>query len=288
MDDPKTVHAQEERRLFYVALTRAEDRLVLCAKKGTGKKDPTPPGYLRQLTAAKELAGSVDYETIPVEGRIPEIHAAAERSRISEWVTLPALPQTASRRLSASAIESYERCPLSYKLGREWKLPEEPKANLQFGSAMHLALRAYFAALCLGRDMSADEVVGYFLDEFKKAKIDDPTQRRLYEQDGDRQLRQFLESPAAIPQGRIAFLEYSFTEQIAGMKVVGRIDRVDEDDDGYMIVDYKTGRPKSQDFADESLQLSVYALAMSVKKPVKALLFQNLENNSTVSHITSG
>ena len=46
-DDPKNVHSQEERRLFYVAVTRAEDQLILCSKKGTGK-DPTPPGYLRK------------------------------------------------------------------------------------------------------------------------------------------------------------------------------------------------------------------------------------------------
>ena len=79
-------------------------------------------------------------------------------------MTLPALPQTISRRLSASAVESYERCPLSYKLGREWKLPEEPAANLQFGSAMHSALLAYFDAVRKERPMSADEVVSYFLE----------------------------------------------------------------------------------------------------------------------------
>ena len=58
---------------------------------------------------------------------------------------------------------------------------------------------------------------------------------------------------------------------------------MDEDDDGYVIVDYKTGNPKSQEVADKSLQLSIYALAMSAKKPVKLLIFQNLEDNSTVS-----
>ena len=79
--------------------------------------------------------------------------------------------------MSASAVEKYERCPLSYKLGLDWKLPEEPAANLQFGSAMHSALLAYFDAVRKGRPMSADEVVSYFLGEFGKMKIDDPMQR---------------------------------------------------------------------------------------------------------------
>ncbi|HVP53776.1 MAG TPA: ATP-dependent DNA helicase [Candidatus Eisenbacteria bacterium] len=283
-DDPKVAHEQEQRRLFYVALTRAEDHLVLCAKKGTGKKDPTPPGYLRELIAdTKTAPGCVEFKLVAGEVVIPKIHAAAEPiSRIAEWMTLPPLPQTTGRTLSASSIDRYERCPLSYKLGLDWNLPEEAGASGQFGAAMHSALLAHFDAVRKGRPMAVGEVVNYFLEQFRKAKIEDATQRRLYEQEGPRQLKGFLESPAAQPQGRVALLEHSFSFEIAGTRVIGRMDRVDEDHDGWVIVDYKTGNPKSQDAADDSLQLSVYALAMGNAKPVKALIFQNLENNSTV------
>jgi ATP-dependent DNA helicase UvrD/PcrA len=284
-DDPKDVHGQEERRLFYVAVTRAEDQLILCSKKGTGK-DPTPPGYLRKdilAAAARSTPRFAEYALVPADESVPQIEAAAEPgTRLAEWMALPALARTISRRLSASAVEKYERCPLSFKLGLEWKLPEEPAANLQFGSAMHSALLAYFDAVRKERPMSADEVVSYFLGEFGKAKIDDPTQRRLYERDGDVQLRRFLASPAALPHGRVALVEHTFTTELGGTRIAGRIDRVDEDDDGYVIVDYKTGKPKEQEIADKSLQLSTYALAMSAKKPVKLLIFQNLEDNSTV------
>ena len=47
-------------------------------------------------------------------------------------------------------------------------------------------------------------------------------------------------------------------------------------------MDYKTGRPKNQDHADDSLQLSVYALAMQNQGRVKAVIFENLEDHSTV------
>ena len=288
--DPKNVHAQEERRLFYVAVTRAEDQLFLLAKKGTGKKDPTPPGYLRELltAGAKSTKGSVEFATIPSGVVVPTIHAGAQpMSRITEWVNLPPLPQTISRSLSASAVERYERCPLSYKLKIEWNLPEEPGANMQFGSAMHLALKAHFDAARKGRPMSVDEVVDYFRGEFQKAKIDDAVQRDLYERDGCSQLKVFLLSPAAMPHGTVAMLEHGFIREIAGTRVRGRIDRVDEDNDGYVIVDYKTGNPKSQKSADDSLQLSVYALAMGATKPVKALIFQNLGDNSTVQTMRS-
>jgi putative RecB family exonuclease len=130
--------------------------------------------------------------------------------------------------------------------------------------------------------MEIEEVASYFLTEFRKMKIDDPTQRRLYEQQGPRQLKAFLESPAARPHGNVAMLEYSFACDLAGTRVKGRIDRVDECQDGYVIVDYKSGNPKSQANADRSLQLSVYAMALGADKPVKMLVFQNLEDNTTV------
>jgi len=284
-DDPKVVNEQEERRLFYVAITRAEDQLILSGKKGRGKKDVTPSGYLRGLVTAgaTSLKGCVEFGLLPSGEVVDRIEAGAQPvSRIVEWVNLAPLPQTTSRSLSASAIDRYERCPLSYKLGLEWKLPEEPGANMQFGSAMHLALKAHFDAVRKERPMRREEVVSYFLDEFAKAKLEDPVQRTLYEFNGRRQLLAFLGSTAATPHGTIALLEHWFKCAVGGTRLNGRIDRVDEDADGYVIVDYKTGNPKSQDFADRSLQLSVYAMAMDAGKPVKALIFQNLEDNTTV------
>ena len=62
-----------------------------------------------------------------------------------------------------------------------------------------------------------------------------------------------------------------------------RIDRVSGD--AVVITDYKTGRPRSQQDADESLQLSIYALAARAKWGYQAerLVFHNLEGNARVS-----
>ena len=55
-DDDKELCKQEERRLFYVAMTRARDSLTIYAKQGTGK-DPSPPGFLRDLLKDSRLLG---------------------------------------------------------------------------------------------------------------------------------------------------------------------------------------------------------------------------------------
>ncbi len=283
-DDPKKLHDEEERRLFYVSVTRAEDELIMSGKPA-GKKDLTPSGYLRDLVSlnAGPLAGRLEFRPVPEGTLLPSVQAAAApQLRVHEWVTLPPLGNTRILRLSPSAIDNYSMCPLRYKLSRDWNLPEEPGAAMQFGAAMHTALMGYFDAQRKGKVLDAETVIASFLDEFSKAKIDEPLQRELYEKNGRRQLLAFLNSPATKPHGKVLKVEHRIDMEIAGAKVVGRIDRVDEDDDGLTIVDYKTGRPKNQDVADDSLQLSVYALAMEKEGRVKAVVFENLEDRSTI------
>ncbi|HWS17442.1 MAG TPA: ATP-dependent helicase, partial [Candidatus Elarobacter sp.] len=55
----KLVHDQEERRLFYVAITRARDRLSIGSRPGKGKKDPTPPGFLRPMIGDRRLKAAL-------------------------------------------------------------------------------------------------------------------------------------------------------------------------------------------------------------------------------------
>ncbi len=284
-DDPKQLHEEEERRLFYVAMTRAQDELILTGKPG-GKKDLTPAGYLRELAGLKlsRLRGHLEFSEVPEGALVNSIQAsAAPQPRVHDWVALPPLDTTRILRLSPSAIETYSHCPLRYKLERDWNLPEEPGAAMQFGQAIHTALMGYFDAQRKGRNLDAETVIASFLDEFAKAKIDEPLQRELYEKNGRRQLTAFLNSRAATPHGRVAMVEHRIDMEIAGVKVTGRIDRVDEGEDGLTIVDYKTGRPKSQEVADKSLQLSIYALAMQKQGPLKEVIFENLEDHSTVS-----
>ncbi len=284
-DDPKDLHEEEERRLFYVAVTRAEDELILCGKLG-GKKNPAPAGYLRELVnrSPGPLAGIIEFREVPEGTVIGAIHASATpHPQVHDWVAIPPLDTTRILRLSPSAIDNYNTCPLRYKLKRDWNLPEEPAAAMQFGQAIHTALMGYFDAQRKGKSVDAETVIASFLDEFAKAKIEEPLQRELYEKNGRRQLLAFLNSPAATPCGKVAKIEYHIDMEIAGIQVSGRIDRVDESDEGLTVIDYKTGRPKTEEHAKKSLQLSVYALAMQKLGGVKAVVFENLEDRTTVA-----
>src|SRR5579872_6967089 len=287
--DDKTLHGEEERRLFYVAMTRARDSLRLYAREGTGKTDKTPPGYLRELINNRSAAPY--FRAMPAGGAQATLDLAAaasplypNESQTNLWFELPVLDGL-QKRLSASAVDTYERCGLRFKLERDWKIPGRPAAAMQYGAAIHRVLKTYFDSVRLGRPKTDDELIALFRQDLTDAKIQEQYQFELYEQQGLTQLRDFLGAARSIPSDQVLHTEESFEIRLGEITVVGRIDRIDSRPDGSVaIVDYKTGKARDQENADESLQLSLYAIAAKEKWGYKvgALIFHNLEENVPV------
>lgn len=287
--DDKTLHEQEERRLFYVAMTRARDSLRIYAREGTGKTDKTPPGYLRELM--KNRAVTQWFRAIPAGGAQATLDIAAaasplypEESQTTRWFELPVLDGL-HKRLSASAVETYQRCGLQFKLERDWRIAAKPAAAMQYGAAIHRILKTYFDSIRLGRPKSDEEIIELFRIDLTSAKIQEAYQHELYEKQGILQLQDFLAKAGSIPASQVLHTEESFEIKIGETTVVGRIDRIDQRSDGTVaIIDYKTGKARDQESADESLQLSLYAIAAKEKwgYAVGALIFHNLEENVPV------
>jgi RecB family exonuclease len=86
-------------------------------------------------------------------------------------------------------------------------------------------------------------------------------------------------------------MERSFSLDLGEVLLEGRIDQINplvpraqEDEGSVELIDYKTGKPRSQKDADSSLQLSVYALAAQeeMKLRPRRLTFYCLTNNQPV------
>lgn len=284
--DDKTLHDQEERRLFYVAMTRAKNSLHIYGKQGIGR-DKSPSGFLREMMSNAGLQPFLHSRSaLPSQPELIEVAAAgdphASQSRLPAWLELPAIDGLAAR-LSASSIETYETCPLQFKFEREWKLSRQLHAAAQYGAAMHRVLRTYYDSVRLQRTKTAAELTQLFCDDLAACGIEDGYQLELYRRQGIEQLRNFLETPGPAPD--VIHTEEWFDVQIAGTKIAGRIDRMDRAADGSVnIVDYKTGKARSQEDADESLQLSIYAMAAYGKWGYRVgdLVFHNLEGNVPV------
>ena len=281
--DDKTLHIAEERRLFYVAMTRARDALTIHAKCGAGQ-DPTPAGFLRDLLKDRSLRPFLcQREAQRLD--IGSVAPATPAPRLSQWIDLPPTSEF-GQRLSASAVETYESCPLQFKLDREWRIPGEVPAVLQYGATMHRVLRAYYDSRRCERTMSDDRAIEFFRADLRDARIQDSYQYHLYEKQGVGQLKDFLIAARRQPASEVLHTEEFFEIRLQATNIVGRIDRIDRLPDGQIVItDYKTGKPRSQEDADESLQLSIYAWAAREKWGYRAarLVFYNLEENSAVA-----
>jgi ATP-dependent DNA helicase UvrD/PcrA len=286
--DDKTRHEEEERRLFYVAMTRAKDTLAIYAHQGRGKKDPKPTQFLREFMVhpayrkfwfTRSAAAVQDTLFAEEEQRI-----ALQQSNVAGWLLMEPSANFVTG-LSASAIEIYEECPLRFKLEREWNLPRDVSASLHYGAAMHGVLRTFYDAQLYRREIGDDDLLEQFRSALASAGIADRYQYELYLRQGMEQLRQFFDCTRIAPVPEVLETERRFELQVGSTKLTGRVDRIDRTGaETVAIVDYKTGKPKSQEDADESLQLSLYALAAreAFGKRADRLIFHNLENNTAV------
>lgn len=285
----KVLSEQEERRLFYVAMTRAEDRLAIYAKQGAGV-DTRPTKFLRDFMSPAH-AHRRFWQTREAAAVQDELFAAAEeervaieRSNVAAWLLSEPTANFVTG-LSASSIELYQQCPLRFKLEREWNLPRDVPASLHYGAAMHRVLHTFYDAQRYGREIGDEVLLENFRADLATAGIADRYQYDLYLRQGREQLTQFLAWARANAPSEVLQTEQKFDLPVGGTKLTGRVDRMDHlDSGGVAIVDYKTGKPKSQEDADKSLQLSLYALAAQEAWGLRAdrLIFHNLEDNSMV------
>jgi DNA helicase II / ATP-dependent DNA helicase PcrA len=290
-------HIQEERRLFYVALTRAERKLTITTLTEKKGKVPTfiedilmdpavkrrdvlqiaPKVRPREEDAGASGGDSAAASLFPAAAARPRIF-----SKIAAWAETFHPPLAEPLKLSSSQVVNYRKCPQQYAFGYLWSLKEGPRATLSFGSVMHTTIKRFVEQLRRGVKLPFEEVARIFETEWTSAGFEDQYQEGEYKKDGIEQLRVFhaamLEAPPEIRDQEKSF-ELPLENNVI---IVGRIDQINSlGRNDVEIVDYKTGKPRKEADARRDLQLSIYALAAKEifeLNPVR-LVFHYLQNN---------
>lgn len=274
---------QEERRLFYVGMTRARDTLALYSKAYKNRKDTRPQGFARELLESQLAHGEW---TLRYAGAYrTALAAAAPATGVGHWMMLAPSARLKEPALSVSLIEAYKTCPLQFKLRRDWNIPGRAAAAMQYGNAIHTVLKDFYDALQQGRPRSREHLLEMFRAQIGGSKFEDTVQQKLYLRDGLRQLADFYDLRQKEPEPDVLQTERSFELKIGRVTVRGRIDRIDQLGGGSIaIIDYKSGSPFDEKRADESLQLSIYAIAARElwQMNPERLVFYNVSGNSAV------
>ena len=294
---------QEERRLFYVALTRAQKRLTLSTIVNRRKKaspfledllenakiqkfDTVQSAPKVVLPAVEEAAGPVGGPAGSAQlfGRTSENTRAY--SRVALWAKAYHPPHAEPLQLSASAIDVYERCPMKYLLQYAWNIQGGPHAQLTFGNVMHTTIKEFVTEMHKRGKVPLKEVLAIYDREWRSAGFPDEYQEEEYRKAGREQLEAFYRSYTADPP-EVLYQEKTFELPLEhNVVVTGRIDQINRTGKNEVeIVDYKTGKPRDAKKVAEDLQLSIYALAareVLELKPGRLVLYF-LTNNEAVA-----
>ena len=293
----RSFHVQEERRLFYVAITRARQRLTLSTVENKRSK---PSVFLDDILMDATLKRRDIQQLAPspappaVEEKPsaePLLFDFPERrprigSRIGEWAETYRPPVPEPLEISPSAMAALEACPQKYLFSYAWRLRGGPAAAMSFGSVMHNTIKYFIGELKSGNALPIEEVARKFELEWTSAGFEDDYQEQEYKKEGLVELRAFHASMINSPPNVIA-QEKEFDLPLENNVILkGRIDQVNRTGDGREeIIDYKTGKLGDAAKARKNVQLSAYALAAREFfdwNPAK-LTFYYLQSNEGVS-----
>ncbi|PPG09808.1 MULTISPECIES: ATP-dependent DNA helicase [unclassified Rathayibacter] len=279
----------EERRLAYVAVTRARHHLLLSGSWWAGQAKPRGPGvFLRDLEEAgtipplptepaneenplERAPRTFRWPHDPLGSRGDRVRAAAARVRSAEPALLGArgddirllLAERAVRlaggertplptRIPASRFKDIVSTPDEVAAQLRRPMPERPYRQTRLGTTFHSWVENRFGV------QGGAEAVDTFPDELDDAGPASVEQERL-----DALIATFERSEWA--DRRPEAVEIEIHLQLAGHVVVCKLDAVYPTEDGVQIVDWKTGRaPKdAADLELKQFQLALYRLAYS-------------------------
>ncbi len=175
---------------------------------------------------------------------------------------------------SYSQFDVYEKCPLQYAFKHVYRFPEPAgRAALSFGSTAHAAFERFTrerreAAARGDPPPTREDLARFFEEEWKPGEYGDRTAEAGYRARTGPLIDAFYQGELADGARTVDYEELGFELALdpgdgsPAVVVHGSIDRIDRlESSGLEVIDYKTGRPSSQKGVDESLQLSIYALA---------------------------
>ncbi len=237
---------EDDRRLFYVALTRAKNHAYISYSKiGSTEKEQSQSRFFM------EMGYSNDINTVILDQDLVDDYIATlmrydqgeaqliDKDYIDRIID--------SLYMSATSISKYLKCKTTFYFENILRVPMARTDNMGYGNAIHYALEKFIEVLNRDPQRNLPELsilLKLFkkgMDKFKSHFTKDEYEASLY--NGDKTLTKYYEERKSlwtIP--RDIKTEYVIKTEFEGIPISGIIDRIDIHDKHIDITDYKTGR----------------------------------------------
>ncbi|MBI5356277.1 ATP-dependent helicase [Candidatus Collierbacteria bacterium] len=290
---------EDERRLFYVALTRAKKRIyitsAIAGSTEQRKKESVETMFLSEIP--EKFLDRIDPSGYERQGKkILEVLLkvpAPQKSTLEESKFLSGIVKTLI--LSPTALNTYLNCPYKFKLNNLLRAPRAKAIPMSFGSAIHKALEIFFREFKKTQKMPSVAILrSTFKMALEKEILTSIENERLLKR-GLNVLEEYVSyyKDLLVPPFEVEkFFGYGFSKIVLnGIPLGGKIDKIEkisenrEQETGNneggqkaRVIDYKTGSAKSrneiegktaQSNGDYKRQLVFYKLLADLDKTFK-------------------
>ena len=280
--DFRELHIQEERRVFYVGITRAENQLYLFGPTKTQslftkeleKMNPQPM-EIKEMDSNSEKQFSLNERQQQLLADLNREIAANQidnaRDILSEMenntsminlVTSDKKSASGSTlNLSSSKINTYNSCSYKYRLKYIDKVPEQKtRASSEFGLIIHAILEEYHS---LPKEkQSKDELLSLLEKYWREDSFEYRLRADEFKKQGKEVLSDYFQFISENPLNVVGVEKhFSYVMKDLNVNISGKIDRIDKVGDSLNIIDYKTSRKKEK--AKNNIQLALYIQAIN-------------------------
>lgn len=242
---------EDERRLCYVAMTRAKQGLYMTRSRHTASGRQTEPSIFWVETPDDECEiGDVHEGEQEVLARLAKVELApvpdGSSQEIRDWVK----HQLDGYVMSVTHLNNYLECPRKFYVRNILRVPDTRSVFQALGSCVHDALERYVRAVSGGDEPTLEDLLGNFSRRLDREVLTEVDKKDTLET-GLKILEEYY-AKYSTQLGQSALVEYDFKPHcvvVEGVSVTGKIDKVLpldgklEKGSPVAVVDYKTGNP---------------------------------------------
>lgn len=232
---------KDDRRLFYVAITRAKKHLVISLCKQDGNKTYTPLRFLEELDKRCIERRSIKSKRIKRNKKSIEDLEKEETEKIIEYAKNIIL----EKGLSVTALNHFLNCPSEFFYKSIMKVPEAPSIVSEKGTAMHNAIAKLWNSNQKTEKVMIESIENYFqnssLTVFEKDSILEELKESIPKVFSNLKNHFSIKNNVLVENWFEKIIKFRGED----IKLHGKLDAVVEYDDKIYVFDYKTSTSKN-------------------------------------------